>query len=89
MMKLERDSLRVDVPVGFLLPEQQEIVVSVDRAAEGPLAIRLRLIPAEVAALGMTECKAVQTSPVHVSRLLRAARTHNDDYPTHDVGGGD
>jgi hypothetical protein len=88
MMKLERDSLRVDVPVGFLLPEQQEIVVSVDRAAEGPLSIRLRLIPAEVATLGPTDARPL-TSPVHVSRLLRAARAHNDDYPTHDYGGGD
>ena len=43
------EALRVDVPVGFLLPETREITVSVDRPAEAPLAIRLRLIPAEEA----------------------------------------
>ena len=89
MMKLERDSLRVDVPVGFLLPEQQEIMVSVDRAAEGPLSIRLRLIPADCAGLTPTECKPL-TSAVPTGRLFRAARArNNDDYPTPDYGGGD
>lgn len=86
MMKLERDSLRVDVPVGFLLPEQQEITVRVDRA-EGPLSIRLRLIPA-VAAMTAPDCKPL-TSAVPAGRLLRAARARNDDYPTPDYGGGD
>jgi hypothetical protein len=88
MMKLERDSLRVDVPVGFLLPEQQEITVLVDRAAEGPLSIRLRLMPAECAALTPTECKPL-TSAVPAGRLIRAARARDDDYPTPDYGGGD
>ena len=88
MMKLERDSLRVDVPVGFLLPEQQEITVSVDRAAEGPLSIRLRLIPAEVAAMSASDCRPL-TSAVPAGRLLRAARARDDDYPTPDYGGGD
>ena len=87
MMKLERDSLRVDVPVGFLLPEQQEITVRVDRA-EGPLSIRLRLIPAAVAAMTAPDYKTL-TSAVPAGRLLRAARARNDDYPTPDYGGGD
>src|SRR5262249_30481526 len=47
MPKTEGDTLRVDVPVGFLLTEPREITVSVDRADEPPLAIRLRLIPAQ------------------------------------------
>jgi hypothetical protein len=42
----ERDTLRVDVPVGFLLAEPREIAVVLDRPADTPLSIRLRLIPA-------------------------------------------
>ena len=48
MFKTERDTLRVDVPVGFLLAEPREIAVSVDRPSDTPLSIRLRLIPAQV-----------------------------------------
>jgi hypothetical protein len=87
-MKLERDALLVDVPVGFLLPERREVVVSVNRAAEGPLSIRLRLIPAEVAALAAAD-GGTQTSAVPMGRLLRDARACDDAYPAHDHGGGD
>ena len=45
----ERDTLRVDVPVGFLLPGPREIAVSVDRPSDTALSIRLRLIPAQTA----------------------------------------
>lgn len=86
MMKLERDSLSVDVPVGFLLPELREVTVSVNRD-EGPLSIRLRLIPAEVAGLGGTYGGA--TSAVPMNRLIRDARACDDAYPAHDQGGGD
>jgi hypothetical protein len=87
-MKLDRDALLVDVPVGFLLPERQEVVVSVNREAEGPLSIRLRLIPAEVAALTPADVSS-QTTPVPMNRLLRDARAADDAYPAHDYGGGD
>ena len=87
-MKLERDALQVDVPVGFLLPERQEVVVSVNRESDGPLSIRLRLIPAEVAALVSAEASA-QMSAVPMNRLIRDARATGDAYPTPDVGGGD
>jgi hypothetical protein len=87
-MKLERDALQVDVPVGFLLPERREVVVSVNRATEGPLSIRLRLIPAEVAG-PVSEDSGPQTSAVPMGRLLRDARARDDAYPAHDYGGGD
>ena len=87
-MKLDRDALLVDVPVGFLLPERQEVVVSVNRESEGPLSIRLRLIPAEVAALTPPNA-CPQTTAVPMNRLLRDARAAADAYPPHDHGGGD
>ncbi len=46
MTDLEHGELRVVVPVGFLLSEEQEVSVSVDRPDGPPLPIRLRLIPA-------------------------------------------
>ena len=43
----ERETLRVDVPVGFLLAEEQEVEVWVQRpGSAGPLAVRLKLKPA-------------------------------------------
>ena len=88
MLKFDRDALQVDVPVGFLLPERREVLVSVNRATDGPLAIRLRLIPAEVAAVTPAEGTA-HTSAVPMNRLVRDARAADDAYPTPDVGGGD
>jgi hypothetical protein len=52
------------------------------------LSIRLRLIPAEVAAMAPTDARPL-TSAVPTGRLVRAARARDDDYPTHDYGGGD
>ena len=46
MYLLERDLLKVEVPVGFLLTEPREIAVSIDRPSDTPLSIRLRLVPA-------------------------------------------
>jgi hypothetical protein len=40
------DSIRVDVPVGQLLSAPQEFNLSVDRDDAGPLAVKVRLIPA-------------------------------------------
>lgn len=87
-MKLDRDLLQVDVPVGFLLPERQEVVVSVNRVSDGPLSIRLCLIPAEVTTLTSLDASP-QTSAVPRNRLIRDARAADDAYPTPDVGGGD
>jgi len=90
MAQSERDALRVDVPVGFLLPETREILVSVDRAAESPLSIRLRLIPAETderTDLGATPERSPNHPPLPFRRLAR--KRSLDGYPDHDVGGGD
>ena len=46
MSDFENGELRVVVPVGFLLDEEQEVTVSVDRPDGSPLPIRLCLIPA-------------------------------------------
>jgi hypothetical protein len=86
----ERDVLRVDVPVGFLLPDQREILVSVDRPADSPLSIRLRLIPAEVegvADIGTTPCRSSDDTPLPIRRLSR--RRPHDGYAEHEYGGGD
>ena len=90
MAMSECDTLKVDVPVGFLLPEAREILVSVDRAAEAPLSIRLRLIPAEVE--GMTDIgacppRSADDTPMPSRKLTRKPAT--DGYPEHEMGGGD
>jgi hypothetical protein len=83
------EMLRVDVPVGFLLPETREITVAVDRPSEAPLAIRLRLIPAEEAAAGSPPRPHVSAGPgsgrIARARLLR----ENDDFPDQEYGGSD
>ena len=48
MSDFENGELRVVVPVGFLLDEEQEVTVSVDRPDGSPLPIRLCLIPARM-----------------------------------------
>lgn len=83
-----RESLRVDVPVGFLLPEAREITVSVDRPSETPLAIRLRLIPAEDSS-GVADrphfASGTGSGRLSRAKLMREA----DGYPDHEMGGGD
>ena len=88
MTKYDRDALQVDIPVGFLLTERREVMVTVNRETDGPLAIHLRLIPAEVVAVSPGD-EAAQTSAVPMNRLVREARAANDAYPSHDHGGGD
>jgi hypothetical protein len=90
MTHTERDTLKVDVPVGFLLPASREILVSIDRASEAPLSIRLRLIPAEqdaAADLGATPFRSEHDTPMPVRRLKR--KRPDDDYPGDDIGGSD
>lgn len=88
MFKSERDALRVDIPVGFLLREPREITVSVDRPADAPLAIRLRLVPAESGGLAGLEAGPRHLDPAPPYR--RALRpTGTDGYAVPDLGGSD
>lgn len=90
MARSECDLLKVDVPVGFLLPEAREILVSVDRVAEAPLSIRLRLVPAEtdgMTDLGATPPHKPDDTPMPTRRLSR--RRDTDDYPEPEMGGSD
>jgi len=82
----ERDTLRVDVPVGFLLPGPREIAVSVDRPSDTPLSIRLRLIPAQTA-----DPPAPVDMPPAAPRPARSARRDRDPdaYLDHEYGGSD
>lgn len=84
MTELEQGELRVVVPVGFLLTEEQEVSVSVNRPDGHPLPIRLRLIPARPAA-------ASEPTPALIAWPTRAlARAAADDgYPTPEYGGSD
>jgi hypothetical protein len=80
----ERDALRVDVPVGFLLPEAREILVSVDRPSDVPLSIRLRLIPADCGDPALV----VDDRPA--AGFIRRARSQSlDHFLDHEYGGSD
>lgn len=87
MSMFDRDTLRVDVPVGFLLPEPREITVSVDRPAEGPLSIQLRLVPAQVASLA-AEGREGGTSPIRPQRTARLL-DKEADFAEKEYGCGD
>ena len=89
MFQTERDALRVDVPVGFLLKEPRELLVTVDRPDDAPLSIRLRLIPAAVddrPDYGACPPRRDDDTPAP-TRRLRKMRT--DGYADPDIGGGD
>ena len=49
MFTCDGDAIRVDVPVGQLLTAPKEFDLSVDRKDLGPLAVKVRLIPASAA----------------------------------------
>ena len=87
MAHAERDALKVDVPVGFLLAEVREVVVSIDRPDGEPLAIRLRLIPASADRpdFGCDLPRSFDATPAPVRRLrcLRVAQLE------HELGGSD
>ena len=85
MSMIDRDALKVDVPVGFLLPEAREILVSVDRPADAPLSIRLRLIPAEG---HVAVPVAVEARPT--AGFIRRPRGENsDEFRDQEYGGSD
>jgi hypothetical protein len=92
MTDLEYGELRVVVPVGFLLDEEQEVTVSVDRPDGTPLPIRLRLVPACSASAEPDQVVDDHT-PMPVGwpsrRRLARFRADDDGYPGHDMGGGD
>lgn len=82
MAEREPGELRVVVPVGFLLPEEQEVSVSVDRPEGGPLPIRLRLVPARRSPV-VSESKPISPWP------SRRRPRDDDGYPEPEYGGGD
>ena len=90
MTMTECTTLKVDVPVGFLLSETRDVFVSVDRDGDSPLTIRVRLIPTESdssADLGMTPFRSAHDTPMPFRRLTR--RRNLEDYPGEDLGGSD
>jgi hypothetical protein len=84
MTDLEVGELRVVVPVGFLLSEEQEVSVSVTSANGQPLPIRLRLIPARPATVSVSE----PTQTIGWSSTRRLPK-EDDGYPIPDYGGSD
>jgi hypothetical protein len=90
MSQSQHDPLKVDVPVGFLLSEMREILVSVDRPYDAPLAIKLRLVPADsglTPELAATPGQSATDDPAPAPRLPR--RRSPDAEDDHDFGGCD
>lgn len=84
------DTLLVNVPVGDRLSEPRDILVSVDRAGESPLQVRLRLVPDEsdsMADLDSIPVRSVHDTPMPFRRLFR--KRNPEDYPGEDLGGSD
>jgi hypothetical protein len=83
----QAEALKVDVPVGFLLAEPREVVVSVDRPEAEPLAIRLRLIPAAADRpdFGGEPPRRADDTPAPIRRITRLRPAEIE----HDLGGGD
>lgn len=84
MTDLDVGELRVVVPVGFLLSEEREVSVSVERPDGRPLPIRLRLIPARPVVVGVS-----QPTPAAFKWPTRRFPRADDGYPEPDYGGGD
>jgi hypothetical protein len=90
MTELEQGELRVVVPVGFLLQEEQEVAISVNRPNGQPLPIRLRLVPAR-----LTDPEPISVSdPTPVAfgwptRQIPNGQNVEDGYPTPEYGGSD
>lgn len=90
MTRTENDVLRVDVPVGDRLTEPRELLVTVDRANQSPLSIRLHLVPREadaLADLGADLVSSDHDTPMPIRRLNR--RRFDDDLLADDLGGSD
>lgn len=90
MTEFEQGELRVVVPVGFLLQEEQEVAISVNRPDGQPLPIRLRLIPARPSDSGLTS--VADPTPAAISWPKRRAgdgQNVEDGYPVPEYGGSD
>jgi hypothetical protein len=90
MTELEQGELRVNVPVGFLLSEEQEVAVSVNRPDGRPLPIRFRLIPARQTL--PDQPSVCQPTPALIEwpiRPLAKTPATEDGYPSPDFGGSD
>jgi hypothetical protein len=90
MTELEQGELRVVVPVGFLLQEEQEVSVSVNRPDGQPLPIRLRLIPARPA--DPAQISVSDPTPVPIgwpTRQIPKGTNVEDGYPSPEYGGSD
>jgi hypothetical protein len=90
MTELDQGELRVVVPVGYLLLEEQEVAVSVNRPDGPPLPIRLRLIPARPADPAQTSVS--DPTPMAIgwpTRKIANASNPEDGYPTPEYGGSD
>lgn len=85
MIELAARELTVVVPVGFLLSEEQEVYIAVDRPDGGTLPIRLRLIPARVPSTPLNE----RTPVTFGWPTRRLSGVCDDGYPEPDYGGGD
>lgn len=85
MVDLEAGELRVVVPVGFLLTEEQEVSVNVERPGGGSLPIRLKLIPARTTSPGPD----VRTPVAVPWPTRRPGSLAQDGYPEPEYGGGD
>lgn len=90
MTELEQGELRVIVPVGFLLHEEQEVAVSVNRPDGPPLPIRLRLIPAR--ATEPDHICVSEPTPAAIgwpTRQVTKTQDVEDGYPSPEYGGSD
>jgi len=81
MSDSEVGELRVVVPVGFLLTEEKEVSVSVERPDGSPLPIRLCLIPARASVSDAT--------PQPLGWPTRKLPDADDGYPAPEYGGSD
>jgi hypothetical protein len=84
MTDLEAGELRVVVPVGFLLPEEQEVSVSVSHPDGRTFPIRLRLIPARSSSVSVNE-----PTPPSTGWTTRKLPKAEDGYPSPEYGGSD
>jgi hypothetical protein len=90
MNELEQGELRVVVPVGFLLQEEQEVAVSVNRPDGRPLPIRLRLIPARP--VDPAQVSTSDPTPIAIrwpTRQIPNGANPEDGYPSPEYGGSD
>lgn len=77
MVTCDGEAIRVDVPVGQLLTAPREFNLSVDRKDGGPLAVKVRLIPAS-AVVGLPPDRPARESGPMMATTTYAGRTGRD-----------